>query len=369
MSRPFIDFYHQIGFAPTGQQGELSLAHSKNRDNLYRKLGLHDALFKGANILEIGPGSGENSLDILSRGVESLTLIDAVPVILESIKTRVDNDQRVKFEIADLSSSTPNELFDLVVCEGVIPNQLNPASFLRNVAAGVKPGGLIMITTMDEISLLSEILRRFLAHTVFEVRIQNTNQIVEFFQSDFSSLPGMTRNQRDWVLDVIHNPWVGNLFSVSEACLALQPNYRPIALTPNLFEDLSWYKNALSALEESKNWISKFNSVQHLLIDSRINVLTTSSDSLNETLRYYCLKVVDLVKQYIAQDIESPRQELLALLESLLSECPQIAPQTKNSLFAYCNWLNSGDLGQLKDFRTLWGRGQQHIVFQNSQTG
>ena len=71
MKRPFIDFYTEIGFAPTGQQTGISQKHKNNRSNLYRKLGLRSQIFKGANVLEIGAGSGENAIDILNRGVTS----------------------------------------------------------------------------------------------------------------------------------------------------------------------------------------------------------------------------------------------------------------------------------------------------------
>ena len=52
------------------------------------------------------------------------------------------------------------ERFDVVLCEGVIPLQLNPKAFLRHVAGFAAPGGVVVITCMDTVSQLSEIMRR-----------------------------------------------------------------------------------------------------------------------------------------------------------------------------------------------------------------
>ncbi len=86
MTKPFLDFYTQIGFASTGQKAGASVIHSENRTNLYRKLSLHPQILKGARVLEIGPGSGENSVDLLKRGISSLKLVDGVPEVINSLK-------------------------------------------------------------------------------------------------------------------------------------------------------------------------------------------------------------------------------------------------------------------------------------------
>jgi hypothetical protein len=107
MTKPFIDFYTQIGFAPTGQQIGLSKRHRENRTNLYRKLGLHPMVFMGARVLEIGPGSGENSIDLLDRGISSLKLVDGVPEVLDSLKTRIKSDIPISYELYDASMPPP----------------------------------------------------------------------------------------------------------------------------------------------------------------------------------------------------------------------------------------------------------------------
>jgi ubiquinone/menaquinone biosynthesis C-methylase UbiE len=99
MKRPFIDFYTKIGFAPTQQQSGMQFTHQLNRRNLYRKLGLHPRVFQGANVLEVGPGSGENSIDLLSRGINSLKLSDAVPSVLQELSKKISTEIPISLEV------------------------------------------------------------------------------------------------------------------------------------------------------------------------------------------------------------------------------------------------------------------------------
>ena len=107
MKKPFIDFYTQIGFAPTGQLFGNQDKHRENRSNLYRKLGLHPKVLEGSTVLEIGPGSGENSIDLLARGIKSLKLVDGVPAVLESLQSRISGHTPVTYELYDAAMLPP----------------------------------------------------------------------------------------------------------------------------------------------------------------------------------------------------------------------------------------------------------------------
>ena len=103
VEKPFIDFYTAIRFAPTEQMSGINLKHKNNRSNLYRKLGLRSSLFKNAKVLEIGAGSGENAIDILTRGISSLTIFDGAQVVLDNLKANIKSDIPTYFKIHDFS--------------------------------------------------------------------------------------------------------------------------------------------------------------------------------------------------------------------------------------------------------------------------
>jgi hypothetical protein len=59
----------------------------------------------------------------------------------------------------------------------------------------VRPGGVAILTYFDSVSAFSEIIRRYLASSIFEDLEYSENlvhQLVDFFEPDFTHLPGMS---------------------------------------------------------------------------------------------------------------------------------------------------------------------------------
>jgi 2-polyprenyl-3-methyl-5-hydroxy-6-metoxy-1,4-benzoquinol methylase len=368
MTKPFIDFYNSIGFAPTSQQSGLRVEHKQNRDNLYRKLGIHASTWVNASVLEVGPGSGENSIDLIARGIRSLLLVDAVPAVLDKIKDRVPEDAKVKYQLLDLQETKIDGNFEIVVCEGVIPFQLDPKSFVRNISNSVKHGGLLLITTADAVSSLSEVLRRYIAHKLIAIDTPNLDNIVIFFAEDFAALPRMTRNPKDWVLDSILNPWVGSFFSIHDATQALLYNgFQPVSQTPSISEDLGWYKEESSNTKVAQDWENRYFSNVHKLIDTRNVNLSSASPESNQILITECSNIFASMKEFISNKSLTHEDKILAGIEKILSKCPQLSFETHSSLHAILLWANSLRNEDLREFRPFWGRGQQHILFERTQ--
>lgn len=371
MDKPFIDFYTQIGFAPTGQQEGQVQKHRENRSNLYRKLGLHPGVFNGASVLEIGPGSGENSIDLLGRGIRSLKLLDGVPVILESLKSRILTKIPVFYELGDVSItplSVDAETFEIVICEGVIPLQLDPIIFFNNVANRVAPGGILVITATDEISGLSEILRRIIAKSILSQTDSTIEKLEEFFRKDFELLGGMTRTASNWILDSIMNPWVGKMFSIEDALKASPKDFRPISMSPNLHLDQAWYKNTNNNSIEKEAWINSYKENCHQLIDFRTSSQISAPSAQNSLLLHLCNEIFLIMQDMASQSSSSANNSLSKLVQRLVTECPQLDSFTNGSLMSFRNFIETGEAALLKDFRPFWGRGQQYLCFERSLT-
>ena len=365
MTKPFLDFYTQIGFAPTGQKVGTSVIHRENRSNLYRKLSLHPQIFEGARVLEIGPGSGENSVDLLKRGISTLKLVDGVPEVINSLKLLFSSKIPVTFEVCDASIPFSSaETFEIVICEGVIPLQLNPIDFFKNISKTVTPGGFIMITTMDGISTLSEILRRVSAHLLFQIDKSSTDTLAQFFKEDFLSLGNMSRKPSNWVLDSIVNPWIGKMFSIEDALNAVPKDFRPISMTPNLHLDFDWYKTINDNESEIRKWITSYRKSCHQLIDYRVNSECLSNLELNQRLDQLCSRIFLAMQALIGGNPQGARSQISESLESIVEECSQLDMITKESLGSYIEFLNTDDPNLLMKFRPFWGRGQQYMLFQ-----
>jgi len=86
---PFLTFYEDIGFAPTRQRQSSAETHTARRAFLYRTLGIPDIAARGSDVLEFGPGSGENSEVLLALGPKSYKFVDGSDGVLTNLQSRL----------------------------------------------------------------------------------------------------------------------------------------------------------------------------------------------------------------------------------------------------------------------------------------
>ena len=211
-------------------------------------LAFRSACSAGLRSSSLDPGSGHNALFTSSCQPGRYILVDATPASLESTRAQLagcyerDHIHVVESEILAFRTE---EKFDLVLCEGVIPTQKDPVAFLKHVASFTRPGGLVVITSMDPIAVFAEILRRYLTRLVtaeitdFQLEIK---ALVKFFDQDLRNLTGMSRRFEDWVVDQMLHPWSGPLLSIAEAIDGLSADFEIYASSPHFLVDWRWYK-------------------------------------------------------------------------------------------------------------------------------
>src|SRR6266487_4109975 len=81
---PFVDFYSSLGIIPTRQDIPNLRQHIERRQALYGHLGLPPGVFRGASVIECGPGSGHNAVVTALMGPKCYTLVDGNPPSLKS---------------------------------------------------------------------------------------------------------------------------------------------------------------------------------------------------------------------------------------------------------------------------------------------
>jgi hypothetical protein len=197
----------------------------------------------------------------------------------------------------------------------------------------------------------------------------NINQIVAFFEEDFAALPRMTRNPKDWVLDSVLNPWVGEFFSIRDATQTLFSNgFQPVSHTPCIADDLGWYKEESSNNKVAQDWEDRYLRNVHKLIDTRNVDSNSTSQESNQVLIMKCSNIFASMKEYVSNKSLVHEAKILAGIETILSRCPQLSLETQSSLQSFLLWANSLRNDDLKEFRGFWGRGQQHILFERTET-
>ncbi|SVE28106.1 uncharacterized protein METZ01_LOCUS480960, partial [marine metagenome] len=74
-----LDYYLEKNISPVEQDISDFGRHLDRREALYRSLGIYSNAIKGKRVLEVGPGSGQNSLHLAHSMPEELVLVEPNP--------------------------------------------------------------------------------------------------------------------------------------------------------------------------------------------------------------------------------------------------------------------------------------------------
>jgi SAM-dependent methyltransferase len=150
----FADNYDRESFT-SGTSGEV--------DFIEREINFD----KKSSILDIGCGTGRHSLELARRGY-TVTGIDLSPSMIEKAKALAQKeDLKIGFHIRDARDFNFGETFDLAImlCEGAFPlmesDKMN-YSILQNAFKSLKPGGKLILTTLNGLFPLFHSVKEFM---------------------------------------------------------------------------------------------------------------------------------------------------------------------------------------------------------------
>jgi 2-polyprenyl-3-methyl-5-hydroxy-6-metoxy-1,4-benzoquinol methylase len=384
-SNSFTSFYDQQGEVPVHQIDSGSISHIRRRTRLYQGLGLPKIAFRGKKVLEIGPGNGENAEVLLEFQPEKLTLIDgsesAIDILSKKFRS-VESKAKVEIIFHDINAEPIKKLFDIVVCEAMLPGQIDPSRALFEVKSLVANDGILVITTQSAISALSELLRRIIGKAIIDNCHGDTEsaitQCTEFFIPSFASLSGKTRANRDWVIDVLIHPWENgmHIFELDTAFEVLSKEFNILGSSPEFCRDMGWYKQDLGETSRKTSLVLQaYQNEKLLLIDYRIDETSLMNMDPKENLPIALSRDLDLLSRrvYDLQNTasilnESQVHELEIILDQLVELTSQFSLETSTAIKNYrthiSTILKSFDTDLLGDFHRWWGRGRQYVSFE-----
>ena len=118
--------------------------------------------------MEVGPGAGHNSIILAEARPKKFILLEGNPTGMLETKRRLKSHPvqgltpRYRFWQKNLMKIKARPRLDLVFCEGVLSGVLELRSFVIKLASWVKPGGILFVSTVDELSYVPDTLRRIL---------------------------------------------------------------------------------------------------------------------------------------------------------------------------------------------------------------
>ena len=113
-----------------------------------------------ARVLDVGGGAGQQSIPLAGIGYE-VTILDTSPEMLEEARRRLMAEeggirQRVRLVEGageDLPSVLGAEVFDAVLCHGVVMYLEDPRPMIRGLATAVRPGGVVSVLAKNAAAL------------------------------------------------------------------------------------------------------------------------------------------------------------------------------------------------------------------------
>jgi ubiquinone/menaquinone biosynthesis C-methylase UbiE len=373
MSIPFLDFYGERQIIPVRQNINALGMHFRKRRALYRQLGLPSAAFKGKRIIEFGPGSGDDAVHTASLAPSRYILVDGNPASVRAVREKIADGRLIAPEIecreSEILGYRDAKKYDLVIAEGIVPGQSDPAAFLRHIAGFVDEGGAIFCTLHSATSILAEVCRRMVKpifarrHSDFDMCL---GEMTHFFSPDLNSLHGMTRLHEDWVLDTILHPWRSSVvFTIADAITALGAQFEVLGTSPHFEQDWRWYKTVGEdprsindhVLDQLDKWAA-------CLIDYRQEpegLPGISSSALEAHCRDLYYRHIEIWDRDDVEAIPEWLEQLLAIRDQIAQPFPHTAASITDFAAAMARMIDGETAPDFGHFTNWFGRGLQYV--------
>lgn len=375
-----LNFYIESNISPVRQNISNLGIHFKRREKLYRQLGIPIQLFSNSKILEVGPGSGYNTLAFFEWGGGINKKID----LIEPNKKGIDDISQLFLEhkinkeyynIIDckIQEFTTDIKYDIIIAEGFLPSIINKKEIIDNLIKLANERGIIVITCIDEIGFFIEQMKRLIGY-ILTSNIKDLSKKIEelckIFEPQLNLLQGVSRNVVDWVQDQLINPANNtSTLSLEEAIVYLGQEFDVLGSSPNLFVDYSWYKDI--DFDYKKEYKKQFSIKRHNLLMCGLEetfLLPEENEYLLNNIRAIRQYAIDYERSYDKNNIKSIiyyLNNILHIMKRIDSKLYKVVIELNEILTTL---LNKGDqlnidLSKYKNFFSAFSRSQQYISF------
>lgn len=372
--RPYLGYYTAHGISPVRQDIAHDMAsHFRRRRALYHSLGVPPGLLAGKAVIEFGPGSGHNALYTASLSPGRYTLVDGNPTGIaetqDRLKTRFGDQPAVEIVHSLIESFDTSRRYDLVLCEGVIPFQRDPAAFTRHIAGFAGPDGIVVVTCIDSISGLGEFSRRLVADRIVPFArpaAERMAALLPVFTPHLESLAGRTRPVEDWIHDNILIPYHGRLFSIADAIGCLADGFDLYGSSPRFITDWRWYKTC-DDMDPGHNAAGLRSYHSNVVAFSDYCLAAPAHDEeTGRLLLHHADRVFNLMVDHETggrQKALPEAAEALQMVASLLRPHATAAADALDAAAAFVLAPGQHDLDRLAPLIGYFGRGQQYLSF------
>ena len=218
--KTLYDYYGTQPMAPTfaNLRDEASLAsYESMRDVvLSKRLGIPRAFFRGAEVLEYGPDTGENAV-VFARWGSRMTLVEPAvkshPQIRAYFERFAPQGSLTAVHGEDVLAYAPSQRFDMVVAEGFIYTVQPATAWLARFASALRPGGLALISYYERWGFLFELSLRVPFAALTRRGDKRPDAAEHLYRPKWDRVPH-TRAFESWAMDVLENPFVRSQYAL-----------------------------------------------------------------------------------------------------------------------------------------------------------
>lgn len=367
--RPFVDFYRANGISPVSQDIADLQRHYERRESLYRLLGIAPGAVAGKRVAEFGPGSGHNAIATATYRPDSYRFIDGNPTGIARLRDLFATyAPELRYDVVEslIEDYQGPERYDLVICEGVIPFQLEPKRFARHVAGFAAPGGIVSLTTIDAASFLGDLGRRLIADKLVPASLpaaERVQQLMPHFAPHVSTLGGMSRPLDDYLFDNIVQPLPGKMFSFADALDALDDDFDFYGSSPSFVTELRWFKTLYGDAKQTNARARNAylcNIVN--LLDSRIEIPPHDAELGTAILERAAGLYAAMQALEVAGSTDTAH--ISPFVSSIADLARPLSPKTSEALDLLAGVLRAPDASMPGGpFASFFGRGMQYVSF------
>lgn len=305
MDKTLYQYYSKQKVQPTfaGFKNEKELqGYVETRKSVFYRLMLPHTFFKGKEVLEFGPDTGENSLVFANWGA-GVTIVEPNVTSHDYIKeyfSRFNFENSLKKVSASsmLDFDTKN-VFDVIDAEGFIYTIKPNSAWIKKAQSLLNLDGLFILSYMELYGSFIELLTKAVYYRVVLMGMpDNVETVQRLFSNKWDSIDH-TRKFESWYMDVIKNPFVRKEYFIDSSSLIKDmrdDGFRIFSSWPNYreFNNAKWIKSPVNESEEivlnvtvtEKNRLSNFLGVTYFPfgdateINKNLDVLLSITDDL-----------------------------------------------------------------------------------------
>jgi hypothetical protein len=373
-----LEYYIREGISPVHYDLSDLNKHFQTRASLYRLLGLVPSFLKGKDIIEVGPGSGHNSIYTATLIPRTYDVVEPNPVarndivkVFGNLSTKHTYPNIVPQCVEDLKS---DKQYDIAICEGWLGGIDDyEKSMLIKLSSFVKSGGVMLITLYSPIGGMATFLRRLLGYRLItknDSMEKKINILEKAFSSHLNTMSSMSRSHKHWIQDSLLNPHIYVGISTPRIFTKiLGEKFVIYQSVPRFATDWRWYKSLHSQQRKfNESFLTEYDKISHCMIDFRMDGVKRSIKK-NKELEKFCFDFAMLAKDY--EDLG--HGEYMSNVEPLLSKIirnieSDLTHTAKNALHEVSALLKKkvvdiDDVAGMSEFPDLFGREQCYLSF------